>query len=42
MNSVTLKKNENQLVWFEQDGDGFSIKGKAKSKLLFLSGTPIE
>lgn len=40
-NSVTLKANDNQLVWFEQDGDGFSIKGNAKSKLLFLSGTPL-
>ena len=35
-----LQKNENQLVWFEQDGAGFSIKGKATSKLLFLSGEP--
>lgn len=40
--TVTMKKNENQLVWFHQDGNGFSIKGKAKSKLLFLSGEPID
>ncbi len=39
--SVTLETNENQMIWFEQDGDGFSIKGNAKSKLLFLSGEPI-
>ena len=38
---VDLKKNEDQLIWFDQDGDGFSIKAKDKSKLLFLSGQPI-
>jgi redox-sensitive bicupin YhaK (pirin superfamily) len=36
-----LELNKNQMVWFNQDGDGFSIKGASKSKLLFLSGTPI-
>jgi len=36
-----LKQNENQLVWFNQDGEGLSIKGRLKSKLLFLSGSPI-
>lgn len=40
--SVELKTNEDQLVWFQQDGAGFSIKGTAKSKLLFLSGTPFD
>ena len=40
--SQTLALNQDQLVWFHQDGDGFSIEGKAKSKLLFLSGTPLE
>ncbi len=35
-----LKTNQNQLSWFEQDGEGFSIKGNAKSTLLFLSGEP--
>jgi hypothetical protein len=40
-NSVILKANDDQLVWFEQDGDGFAVKGNAKSKLLFLSGTPL-
>ena len=39
--SVDLEINENQMVWFEQDGEGFSIKGGDKSKLLFLSGAPI-
>lgn len=40
-NSVELEMNENQMIWFEQDGDGFSIKGNTESKLLFLSGEPI-
>ncbi|WP_345167860.1 pirin family protein [Algibacter aquimarinus] len=36
-----LKLNENQLIEFNQDGEGFSIKGNAEmSKLLFLSGEP--
>lgn len=39
--SETLKTNENQLIWFEQDGDGVHIKGNEDSKLLFLSGEPI-
>jgi hypothetical protein len=39
--SVDLEKNANQLLWFDQDGEGFSIEGAAKSKLLFLSGEPI-
>ncbi|GAL67335.1 pirin family protein [Jejuia pallidilutea] len=39
-NLETLKLNENQLIQFNQDGDGFSIQGKATSKLLFLSGEP--
>lgn len=39
--SVDLEVNQNQIVWFEQDGDGFSIKGNVDSKLLFLSGEPI-
>lgn len=42
INGVThLQQNDNQLVWFEQDGDGFSIEGQTTSKLLFLSGEPI-
>lgn len=38
--SETLKFNENQLVWFEQDGEGFSLEGITESKILFLSGAP--
>jgi redox-sensitive bicupin YhaK (pirin superfamily) len=40
VNDVSLRLNENQLIEFNQDGEGFKFKGKAKSKLLFLSGTP--
>jgi redox-sensitive bicupin YhaK (pirin superfamily) len=39
--SETLEMNENQMLWFEQDGDGIVINGKEESKLLFLSGAPI-
>lgn len=39
--SKTLKLNENQLIQFNQDGEGFSIKGKGRSKLLFISGEPL-
>ena len=39
--SETLKLNENQLIQFNQDGEGFSIKGKGRSKLLFISGEPL-
>ncbi len=35
-----LKLNKNQLIEFNQDGEGFSIKGNTESKLLFLSGAP--
>lgn len=38
--SVSLEKDENQLIQFEQNGEGFSIKGNTKSQLLLLSGTP--
>ena len=38
--TLELKKDENQFIQFNQDGDGFSIKAKAKSQLLFLSGKP--
>ena len=37
-----LGEDENQLIEFHQDGDGFSIKGNENSKLLFLSGVPIK
>ena len=39
---VNLVKDDNQLIEFDQDGDGFSIKGNANSKLLFLSGAPFK
>jgi len=35
-----LQLNENQIIQFNQDGEGFSIKGHEISKLLFLSGEP--
>ncbi|MDO5972100.1 pirin family protein [Flavivirga aquimarina] len=38
--SENLKLDENQLIQFNQDGNGFSIKGNDTSKLLFLSGEP--
>lgn len=40
--NTDLKLNDNQLVWFEQDGEGFSVKATSESTLLFLSGVPIE
>lgn len=36
-----LELDKNQLMEFNQDGDGFSIKAKSDSILLFLSGEPI-
>lgn len=39
--SEVLKKNENQLLTFQQDGEGIIIEGIAKSTMLFLSGAPI-
>ncbi|GEQ86209.1 hypothetical protein ULMS_17170 [Patiriisocius marinistellae] len=38
---INLSLNEDQLVWFEQDGEGCSIKAGKDSILLFLSGEPI-
>ena len=40
-NEVDLALNENQLVEFNMDGSHFSIEGKSKSQLLFLSGKPL-
>lgn len=37
---VELEFNHDQLINFNQDGDGFKISGKESSKLLFLSGEP--
>lgn len=39
--TTDLKLDENQLIQFGNDGNGFSIKGNGKSKLLFLSGKPL-
>ncbi len=38
--TISLTQDQNQFIEFNQDGDHFSIKGKDKSKLLFLSGVP--
>jgi len=35
-----LELNENQLVQFNQDGDGFTVEAESDSLLLFLSGEP--
>jgi len=40
-NEVDLALNENQLLEFNTDGSHFSIVGKSKSQLLFLSGKPL-
>ncbi|MFK7781229.1 pirin family protein [Psychroserpens sp.] len=37
-----LELDKNQLMEFNQDGEGFKIKAEADSKLLFLSGEPID
>ncbi len=34
-----LNDGQNQLLTFDQDGEGITIKANSKSKLLFLSGT---
>lgn len=39
--SKELKLNENQLVQFNRDGEGFTLEANSDSKLLFLSGEPI-
>lgn len=38
--NVILKLDDNQLLQFDNDGDGFSMQAKTKSMLLFLSGVP--
>ncbi|TNJ46546.1 pirin family protein [Tamlana fucoidanivorans] len=40
-NDAVLKVDDNQIIEFNQDGDGISIKGIKGSKLLFLSGEPL-
>jgi hypothetical protein len=39
--SDVLKKGENQMIVFNQDGNSIQFKTKAKSTLLILSGEPI-
>jgi len=39
-NSYPLKNKEDQLLTFNQDGDGFQIKANQSSTMLFLSGKP--
>lgn len=39
--NANLELNKNQLITFNQDGEGFNLKANANSKLLFLSGTPL-
>lgn len=41
-NDEVLKKDENQLIEFHQDGDHFTIEARSNSKLLFLSGAPFK
>ena len=40
--SEILELDKNQLLEFNQDGDGFSIEAQTDSKILFLSGKPID
>jgi len=40
-NEVQLIKDKNQLIEFNNDGNEISITSKIKSKLLFLSGSPL-
>lgn len=37
----SLELNKEQFIQFNQDGEGISLKGNEASKLLFLSGEPI-
>lgn len=39
-NSVELQLDDNQIVEFNRDGNGFSIKANADSKLLLVTGQP--
>ncbi len=40
-NVEALEFDKNQLMEFQQDGEGIKIKAESDSKLLFLSGEPI-
>lgn len=39
---VALSLNEDQLVYFNQDGNGFTLEAESDSLLLFLSGEPFK
>ncbi len=39
---IELIQDKNQLLEFNQDGEGFKLRGNTNSKLLFLSGTPFK
>ncbi len=39
--TISLKINNHQMIVFKQDGDGFKLTTITPSKLLFLSGEPI-
>ena len=41
-NAEDLELDKNQLMEFNQDGEGFSLKAQSDSVLLFLSGEPID
>jgi hypothetical protein len=40
-NSILLQKNKQQMIQFNNDGEGFQLQAISSSKLLFLSGEPI-
>ena len=40
-NSISLQKNKQQMIQFNNDGEGFQLQVISSSKLLFLSGEPI-
>ena len=40
-NSISLQKNNQQMIQFNNDGEGFQLQAISSSKLLFLSGEPI-
>jgi redox-sensitive bicupin YhaK (pirin superfamily) len=39
--TALLKLDENQLIQFNQDGEGITVKANEKSLLIFLSGKPL-
>lgn len=41
-NSVELEKDQDQMIQFENDGEGITIEAKEASQILFLSGEPLE